>query len=53
MKVYLCTALDDSHFEITPLFDTPSDKRYEYNTSDECLSICDWGYDPLEYCCEG
>jgi len=47
MKVYLCTALDESHFELTPLFDTPSDKRYKYNMKypDEYLPICDYGYD--------
>ncbi len=49
MRVYLCTALDESHFEITPLFDTPSDKRYEYNTSDECLQIEDYGYSEMEW----
>ncbi len=45
MRVYLCTALDESHFEITSLFKTKSDKRYKYNTSDECLGICDYGYE--------
>ncbi len=47
MRVYLCTALGEHQFEITDLFDTPSDKRYKYNTPDECLSICDWGYEDI------
>ncbi len=49
MRVYLATELDEHHFEITVLFDTPSDKRYKYLTSDECLAIEENGYSEMEW----
>lgn len=45
MIIYLCTALDESHFEVTHLFETETDNRYKFLTSDKCVSICDWGFD--------
>ena len=45
MIIYISTALDEHHYEVTYLFETKTDRRYKFLTSDECVSICDYDGD--------